>query len=67
VLFRSVFENVPGILSANNGGYLELIFEAVRDAGYELDKKVLNAKHFGVLQDRKRVIIIGWKKSLKFC
>ena len=60
-----VFENVPGILSANNGGYLELIFEAVREAGYELDKKVLNAKHFGVLQDRKRVIIIGWKKNLK--
>ena len=61
-----VFENVPGILSANNGGYLELIFEAVREAGYELDKRVLNAKNFGVLQDRKRVIIIGWKKNLKF-
>jgi DNA (cytosine-5)-methyltransferase 1 len=61
-----VFENVPGILSANNGGYLELIFEAVREAGYELDKKVLNAKHFGVLQDRKRVIIIGWKKNLNY-
>ena len=60
-----VFENVPGILSANNGGYLELIFSAVREAGYELDKKVLNAKNFGVLQDRKRVIIIGWKKNLK--
>ncbi|MEC4050117.1 DNA cytosine methyltransferase [Flavobacterium sp. SUN046] len=61
-----VFENVPGILSANNGVYLELIFKAVREAGYELDKKVLNAKHFGVLQDRKRVIIIGWKKELDF-
>ena len=60
-----VFENVPGILSANNGVYLELIFKAVREAGYELDKKVLNAKNFGVLQDRKRVIIIGWKKNLK--
>ena len=30
-----------------------------------MDKKVLNAKHFDVLQDRKRVIIIGWKKNLK--
>lgn len=59
-----VFENVPGILSANNGQYLELIFKAVKDAGYELDKKVLNAKNFGVLQDRKRVIIIGWKQEL---
>lgn len=59
-----VFENVPGILTAKNGHYLELIFDAVREAGYELDKKVLNAKDFGVLQDRKRVIIIGWKKDL---
>jgi DNA (cytosine-5)-methyltransferase 1 len=59
-----VFENVPGILSANNGGYLQLIFDAVKEAGYELDKKVLNSRHFGVLQDRKRVIIIGWKKEL---
>ena len=59
-----VFENVPGILSANNGNYLQLIFDAVREAGYELDKKVLNAKDFGVLQDRKRVIIIGWKNDL---
>lgn len=61
-----VFENVPGILSASNGEYLEKIFEAVREQGYALDKKILNAKNFGVLQDRKRVIIIGWKKDLKF-
>lgn len=61
-----VFENVPGILSANNGHYLELIFKAVHEAGYDLDKRVLNAKNFGVLQDRKRVIIIGWKKNSNF-
>lgn len=60
-----VFENVPGILSANNGHYLQLIFDAVREAGYELDKKVLNSQDFGVLQDRKRVIIIGWKNNLE--
>ena len=59
-----VFENVPGILSANNGHYLDLIFKAVKKAGYELDKEILNAKNFGVLQDRKRVIIIGWQKDL---
>ncbi len=62
-----VFENVPGILSAKNGSYLDKIFKAVKKAGYELSippKKFLNAKDFGVLQDRKRVIIIGWKKEL---
>ncbi len=65
-----VFENVPGILSAKNGEYLSKIFKAVRNAGYEVaipPKKLLNAKDFGVLQDRKRVIIIGWKKELGLC
>lgn len=64
-----VFENVPGILSAKNGEYLGKIFKAVRNAGYELaipPKNHLNAKDFGVLQDRKRVIIIGWKAHLNF-
>lgn len=60
-----VFENVPGILSASNGEYLEKIFKAVKKEGYELEKRVLNAKNFNVLQDRKRVIIIGWQKELK--
>lgn len=59
-----VFENVPGILSANNGEYLKMIFDSVRAVGYELDFQILNAKNFNVLQDRKRVIIIGWQKEL---
>jgi len=62
-----VFENVPGILSAKNGEYLQKIFDAVENAGYNVNipqKKHLNSKDFGVLQDRKRVIIIGWKKEL---
>lgn len=61
-----VFENVPGILSAKNGEYLSKIFKAVQNVGYEVaipPKNHLNAKDFGVLQDRKRVIIIGWKKE----
>jgi len=64
-----VFENVPGILSAKNGFFLNEIFKAIRNAGYELSlppNNYLNAKNFGVLQDRKRVIIIGWKKELNF-
>lgn len=66
-----VFENVPGIFSAKNGEHLEDIFKAVREAGYELSlphtkHKFLDAKDFGVLQNRKRVILIGWKKELNF-
>lgn len=63
-----VFENVPGILSASNGSFLKKICDAINEAGYEIQippKKHLNSKHFNVLQDRKRVIMIGWKKGLK--
>jgi DNA (cytosine-5)-methyltransferase 1 len=64
-----VFENVPGILSASNGEFLQKIHSAMEDAGYEMKmppKNYLNSKHFNVLQDRKRVIIIGWRKGLNF-
>ncbi|MFV0190971.1 DNA cytosine methyltransferase [Empedobacter falsenii] len=65
-----VFENVPGILSAKNGEHLAKIFKEVEDAGYELSlpktsSNTLNSKNFNVLQNRKRVIIIGWRKELK--
>ncbi|PKP36630.1 MAG: DNA (cytosine-5-)-methyltransferase, partial [Bacteroidetes bacterium HGW-Bacteroidetes-15] len=61
-----VFENVPGILSAKNGEHFLKIQKAIQKAGYDFDYRVLNARDFRVLQDRKRVILIGWKKNIKF-
>ncbi len=64
-----VFENVTGLLSAKNQDnelYIDLITKAFKDAGYIFDKKILNARSFGVLQNRRRVIIIGWLKELDF-
>jgi DNA (cytosine-5)-methyltransferase 1 len=64
-----VFENVPGILSASNGDFLQKIHSAMEAAGYEMKmppKNYLNSKHFNVLQDRKRVIIIGWREGLNY-
>jgi DNA (cytosine-5)-methyltransferase 1 len=59
-----VFENVPGILSAQNGVHLENIKNGIDKAGYEIELKKLKASDFGVLQNRERVIIVGWKKGL---
>ena len=64
-----IFENVPGILSASNGLHLKRIFNAIKRAGYNIympDSKILNSRDFNVIQDRKRVIIIGVKKGLDF-
>jgi DNA (cytosine-5)-methyltransferase 1 len=59
-----VFENVPGILSAQNGAHLNNIIQGIDKAGYTVELRKLNASDFGVLQSRKRVIIIGWQKGL---
>ena len=61
-----VFENVPGLLTANGGQYFEDMKKAFKTAGYTIDHAVLNAKSFDVLQDRRRVILIGWKKDLHY-
>ena len=59
-----VFENVQGLLSANNGLYLESLKKSIEAAGYTINLKVLTASDYGVLQNRKRVIIIGIRKDL---
>ncbi|MDH5380293.1 MAG: DNA cytosine methyltransferase [Cyclobacteriaceae bacterium] len=61
-----VFENVPGILSAAKGKYYENLKKYYKRLGYELDARLLNAYDYGVVQNRKRVIIIGWRKDLNF-
>lgn len=58
-----VFENVPGLLTANGGEYFSNIREAFKSVGYEIRYSILNAFDFGVLQNRLRVILIGWKKG----
>lgn len=61
-----VFENVLGLLTAGNQQYLNEMLALFADIGYCADYKVLNAEEYGVLQRRRRVIIIGRKGKLKF-
>jgi DNA (cytosine-5)-methyltransferase 1 len=56
-----VFENVLGMLSFRNGQQLDLIRETFLEAGYAMDVREWNARSFGVLQSRERLIIIGWR------
>lgn len=61
-----VFENVPGLLTAKGGKYFNDMRESFRNAGYELDFDILNSNEFGVLQNRRRVILIGKKIGEKY-
>ncbi|MGA2161287.1 MAG: DNA cytosine methyltransferase [Methanoregula sp.] len=62
-----VFENVPGLITAKDGTILNNVITGCSRIGYHLDETphLLNASDFGVLQDRERIVFIGWKKENK--
>ena len=61
-----VFENVPGIISANKGKHFKNLKAYFKRLGYKVYYDTLNAANYGVLQARKRIIIVGWKKENDF-
>lgn len=64
-----VFENVTGLLSAKNSEgkkIVELLKEAFRNLGYDVEMKVLNSADYGIPQRRKRVLIVGLMDGVEF-
>ena len=58
-----VFENVMGITTANKGATWENIQMSMKQVGYEIECHEQNARNFGVLQNRQRMVIVGWLKD----
>ena len=58
-----VFENVLGIITAKRGEPFADLKKLVDELGYDMDAKVQIASEHGVLQNRQRVIIVGWKRN----
>lgn len=56
-----VFENVYGLLSAGKGVYLNNMERLFNKKGYKIHIFKVKAENFGVLQKRRRLIIIGWR------
>lgn len=62
-----LLENVKGLLSINNRQTFKDMITALEGLGYIVNWKVLNAKNFGVPQNRERVFIVCTKdKPFKF-
>ena len=53
-------ENVPGLLSHDRGRTFGVILSTLYDLGYHVEWTVLNSKHFGVPQSRRRLFLIGY-------
>lgn len=58
-----VFENVPGLLSAKKGEHFQNLQTYFDELGYKVHFKMLNASDYGVLQERHRIIIVGWQNN----
>lgn len=58
-------ENVKGLLTMGNGQIIDAIIADFAECGYDVYYKLMNAKNFGVPQDRERVIIVGFRKDLQ--
>lgn len=56
-----VMENVPNMLTAENGYFKNEIVRLFSNIGYSIDTGVLNAYEFGVPQERKRAFVLGKK------
>jgi DNA (cytosine-5)-methyltransferase 1 len=59
-----LLENVKGLKGHNKGQTLERILEVLRELGYfVVEPKILNARDFGVAQNRERIFIVGFKSK----
>ncbi len=61
-----VMENVPNILSIGNGVVRDSIVEDFSRLGYTVEYKVLTASDYGVPQNRRRAIFVGFKDGHHF-
>ena len=64
---KAIFlENVKGLRNHNGGRTLATILNVLRnDLGYYVpDPEIINARHFGVPQNRERIYIIGFREDL---
>jgi len=58
-----ILENVKNFRTHNNGETFKTAKKLLEDLGYEVFSKVLNAKYFGLAQNRERLFIVAIRKE----
>ena len=62
-----IYENVPGMLMHDKGNTWKVIKDVFESLGYNVNYKILNAKDYGIPQDRRRLFVVGIKdKNVEF-
>ncbi len=58
-----LLENVPGLLSSHRGRDMAVLVGRMAELGYGVAYRILDARHFGVPQRRRRVFILGLRSE----
>jgi DNA (cytosine-5)-methyltransferase 1 len=61
-----IAENVKGLLTMAGGQVIEAMIQDFKNEGYNVSHHLVNAKNYGVPQDRERVFIIGVREDIDF-
>ncbi len=61
-----IMENVPQILSEKNKPHFELWQRTLEQLGYKSEVQILNAKDFGIPQNRKRCFMVSVPKEYSY-
>ncbi len=59
-----IYENVRALLSNDKGRTWETIRRVFTDLGYDWKMQTLNAKDYGIPQNRERIFVVGFRKDL---
>lgn len=61
-----LLENVKRLATHDKGQTFQIMLNHLKNLGYHTHYKVLNAKDFGVPQNRERLIIVGFNADVEF-
>lgn len=59
-----IYENVRAIISHDNGKTWEKMQEVFNELGYKYYYDILNAKNYGIPQNRERVFVVGFREDI---
>lgn len=59
-----VIENVKRLLTMDGGSHFATILSALAELDYDIEWRLINAMHFGLAQNRQRIVITGVKRAI---
>lgn len=59
-----IYENVKAVLSNDDGNTWKVMQQVFDDLGYVWKYQILNARNYGIPQNRERIFVVGFRKDL---